>query len=272
MRTLTLSSGYAIMKQQSGRGISRGHRSVSKALLKTGTVVLALILALGWAWTDVLKQQRYIDDKGRLTVLLVLTGLLALQQIYLVLPKPVSIGVVDKHKTIVESQLTEFLEKYYEILDRTKPKRKAYPIVRVNVMLPTRRWRGLFGTYLKIHYFRCPDTVIYSGPEFSLQWGKGEGTCGTAWGVRKPSVFDSATPELRLPARSLPKDKAAIVRSIKCTLSVPICLDDWVVGVLNLDSKQNIRDTLFLDNDVIVLAGACANALSGQFFEDGVEG
>ena len=45
-----------------------------KKLLKgTGTVALALALALGWAWTGWLKDAGYINDKGRLQILIALT-------------------------------------------------------------------------------------------------------------------------------------------------------------------------------------------------------
>lgn len=61
-----------------------------------------------------------------------------------------------------------------------------------------------------------------------------------------------------------------IVGNIKSALSIPIIYKGDVVGVMNLDSKDNISDTLFLDTTVYNLANACTNALRAEFYKDGV--
>lgn len=245
---------------------------MSKFWEKVITVSFAVFLALGWNWTDILKDYQLINEPQRFHLLIGLTLLLTAQQIYLVLPSPIKAKVIEQRKVIIESQLITLLEKYYDILDEKNPGRQVYPTVRVNVMLPTKKWRGLLGSHLKIYYYSCPDMVIYSSEEFSFRWSYGEGTCGSAWKLNKPAVFDTKTPALNLPAKNIHKNKLSAIKSIKCTLSIPISQDGSVVGILNLDSKQNIKDTQFLDNEVLVLAHACAEAISGQFHEDGVEG
>jgi hypothetical protein len=242
-----------------------------KLIEKVIPVIFALIFSLGWSWTDVLKQQNIINDAQKIQILIILSVLITTQQIYLVLPSPISLKVIEKRKVIIENNLTDFLERYYNILEERRPERKTFPTVRVNIMLPTKKWRGILGTHLKIYFYKCPDDVIYSSDEFSFKWQLGEGTCGTAWKINKPSVFDPNKPELNQLQSVNPK-KIGAINSIKCTLSIPIWMEGAVVGVLNLDSKQNMRDTLFLDNDVIILAQAFAETLSGQFHEDGVEG
>jgi hypothetical protein len=270
MIILTLNLLYAIML--SSIAVSRENSSMSRLVVKTGTVVIALLLGLGWAWTGILKDQGYINSGQQQNILIFLTFLLAAQQIYLVIPKPVKTKIVDQRESIIVNELTYFLERYYDKIEELQRKHEVLPTVRINVMLPTKRFRGVLGTYLKIYYYRCPDKVIYTTEEFSNKWKFGEGTCGAAWKSNKNAIFDSETPEYQLRIKNIKKGKLPSIQSIKCSLSVPIVLDGSVVGVLNLDSKSNLDDTLFLDYDVLVLIGACATTLSGQFFEDGVEG
>jgi len=85
------------------------------------------------------------------------------------------------------------------------------------------------------------------------------------------SPFDSANPQLALPAKRLSTRQLEVVGAIGSTLSIPIMSPDGAtLGVLNLDSKQNVSDTLFSETAVYTLAEACARELVAQCFPDGV--
>lgn len=241
-------------------------------LTRFGNAILTMILALGWAWSGILKELRYINDGQRFILLILLTVILAIQQIYLEYPKPAKREIVENRRKIVENQLERFLEEYYEILLSRFGKNHAFPIVRTNIMLPTKKFRGIFGTHLRIYYWFCAGDSFYTDQELQLEWKKEEGTCGWAWGKKNNSIYDSRKKELTLPAKRLNKSKTPIVHHIHSTLSIPIWLEGSVVGVLNLDSKQNIKDTLLTDAEVISLSTACSQIISGQCHENGVEG
>src|SRR5438128_1125243 len=103
-----------------------------KKLLKgASTVALALALALGWAWTGWLKDAGYINDQWRFRILVTLTLLLALQQIYLVIPKPEKRGVVEERRAINENYLSQFRTKYEQQIAKINGGAQAPP-VRVN--------------------------------------------------------------------------------------------------------------------------------------------
>ena len=200
-----------------------------------------------------------------------MTLLLAFQQTYLVLPKPANRGLVEARRPVTQQHLTTFLVSYYKLLKRARGPSRTYPAVRVNVMLPTRRLRGLLGTKLKIYFVACPSGILYGDNELTLEWGKDEGTCGYAWAHKVISPFDSANPQLALPAKRLSPRQLEVVGAIGSTLSLPIMSPEGsALGVLNLDSKQNVSDTLFSERGVYTLAEACARELAAQCFPDGV--
>ena len=245
---------------------------MSKFLKSLGSILLTMSLALGWAWSVALKDMGYLSEAERLNLIIILTFLLAAQQIYLEFPKPAKRGIVENRRKIVENQLERFLEEYYIILKSRFGNNDVFPIVRANIMLPTKRFKGIFGTHLRIYYFFCAGDSFYTDQELQLEWKKDEGTCGWAWAKKNNSIYDSRKKGLKLPAKRLNKSKTPIVQNIHSTLSIPIWLEGSVVGVLNLDSKQNIKDTLLTDADVISLSTACSQIISGQCHEDGVEG
>lgn len=242
-----------------------------KVLKSAGIVVLTLVLALTWTWADLLKERNYIDSKERIWILIVLTALLAMQQIYLVLPKPADRAILEARRTVTESFLQGFRNKYYTQIVHLGVDTNALPTVRTNIMLPTKKMKGLFGTYLKIYYFACPTGIVYADNEFSLKWKKENGTCGWAWIHGESSIYDSQTPELKLSSQRLNQQQVGVVNNIKSALSVPIWYNGNVVGVLSMDSKQNVNETLFTHEDIYTLALACANSVGAQCFEDGVQ-
>ena len=144
------------------------------------SVALAMALAYGWTWTGLLKDLQLIDDAGRVKILAVITVFFFFQQVWLVLPKPVDRESVDARSPIISNYLEKFLVDYYGTLQSVHPN-TALPVVRINVMLPTKSAKGLLGSFLKIYYYACPSGVTYSDREKALHWRKGKGQCGWAW-------------------------------------------------------------------------------------------
>lgn len=236
-----------------------------------GSVLLAIALALTWSWTGWLKDSGYLNDRQRLSILVCLTALLAVQQIYLVLPTPEKRGAVEERRAINENYLKLFCVKYYETLKVITGGGGAPPI-RVNIMLPTRKVKGLLGSYLRIYYYAVPAGKPYSNTELSLRWRMKEGTCGWAWKYGISSTFDSADPNLRLSDQRIDAAKKSIVKDVQSVLSVPIWHGGKIVGVFSLDSEKNVDQTRFHDSEIFTLAVAFANNLGAQCYSDGVEG
>jgi len=244
---------------------------MARTLKGASSVLFALFTATAWAWTTVLKDLGWINDIQRAWALGILTLLLAIQQTYLMLPKPANRGLVEARRPVTQQHLSTFLVQYYETLKKARGANTTQPAVRVNVMLPTRRLRGLLGTRLRIYYVACPSGILYGDGELTLEWGKGEGTCGYAWAHKVISPYDSSDPQLSLPAKRLSPQQLQVVGTIGSTLSLPIMSSEGaVLGIMNLDSKQNVSDTLFSQTAVYTLAEACARELAAQCFSDGV--
>ena len=238
-----------------------------------GKLCLTLFLGLAWIWSIILKTNNIINDKEQFSIVLVFTAMFCLQQAYLAVPKPTPHGVVEARKPVIEGYLTAFLKRYYEkraLLIADSEGRP--PCVRVNVMLPTKRLKWLWWSYLQIYYVATPDNVIYSDDEISTVWKKGEGTCGWAWEQGRQSIYDSKDKKLSIPAARLNQSQHEATRDLNSTLSVPVWDKDKdkVVGVLNLDCEQNITESLFNNNEIVQLAAGCAQYLSAHCPSDGV--
>jgi hypothetical protein len=243
---------------------------MKRFLKSAGSVLLTLVLALAWTWTGLLKDAKYIDDNQRFWILVSLTILLTLQQIYLVIPKPEKRGVVEARRAINENYLQLFRLKYERTV-ATLNQGKGCPPVRVNIMLPVKKVRGLFGAHLRMFFHAVPLHHNYTDEEKSLKWSSKEGTCGWAWKYGEYSISDSVMPQLKLPEGRIKRDKVSIVSHIKSTLSIPIWYDGKIVGVFNLDSDLNVTETRFDDSEIYILAAGFANTLGGQCYRDGVE-
>jgi hypothetical protein len=238
-----------------------------------GNLLLTVLLAFGWQWVSILERMGFIMEKRRLWWLIGFTGLLIIQQVYLAFPKPVERGTVEAQKPVIESYLQGFLRRYYDqISSLPSDPRGSPPCVRVNVMLPTKRLRGIGGTYLKIYHVACPPDIIYYDDEFSEVWKKREGTCGWAWEQGVRSIYDSKNAKLSLPAGRLTESQRRATSHLNSTLIWPIWDKDQnkVVGVLNLDSEQNIEKSFFLHDTIIDSTAACAQHLVAHCFPDGV--
>jgi hypothetical protein len=233
-------------------------------------IVITIILGAGWKWADVLKSKGYLEDP--FWFLAGLTALLFVQQLYLIWPKPVSRGYINKRRGIIEGYLARLLEDYWRLLN-SRNRSAPLPRVRINIMLLTVKWWG-FSRHLQLYYSYCPPKTIYSNDEQGLKWKKGIGTGGWAWKECMITLYDSKDPKLNGSYNSLSTSQKEIVGDIQSVLSLPIFDDDKkerIVGVLNLDSQANVSDTLFHDSDVVRLAQAYAETLSCQFSVHGVK-
>lgn len=228
-----------------------------------GSTLLSAILAFGTLATRELKNAELIESYHAWIAIVVLVVLFVIQKAYTEWPAPDSHGQVTDRRIVLEGALGTFVETYEEnrrtLTDQAKPK------VRANIMLPTVRAKGLLGSSLRIYY--CQGTYVEQ--ERLHGWRKKEGTCGWAWKYAETTIFDSKDPRFTAPARRL-RGAAPVIRSVKSVLSVPIWRDQKVIGVLNLDSVQNISQTCFNQRKVVYLAVAAAQALAPHLPKYGV--
>lgn len=237
-----------------------------------GSVLLALFLAFGWHLTGYLKDLGKVSNTDRLWILVVLGTLFLLQQIYLAMPKPGPHDEIEKRKALIQFYLRSAHATYYEKLQEILgPSQTEYATVRIHVMLPTHRALGLFGSYLKVYYYYCPEGVIYSPAELDLTWKKKEGTCGWAWAKNRITIYDSARPDLATPIHRLNLTQRPVVKSIKSVISFPIWHNGKVVGVLGLDSKENVEETRFDNVEILDLFNASTAILATHCPFEGVK-
>lgn len=143
--------------------------------------------------------------------------------------------------------------------------------MRIHVMLPTHRAFGLFGSFLKVYYYYCPEGVIYSPAELDLTWKKEEGTCGWAWAKKSIAIYDSVRPDLATPVHRLNLKQRPVVKSIQSVISFPIWHNGKVVGVLGLDSKENVEQTRFDNEEVLEIFTSSTSKLATHCPFEGVK-
>ncbi|MCW5609451.1 MAG: hypothetical protein KIS83_01995 [Rubrivivax sp.] len=231
------------------------------------TVLFTVLLAVGWQWLNTL---RGAGSLGQATVVwlgIALTCLLALQQAYVVIGSPVSPDRPRRAEVIANNYLAGLLAKYYEFMQLASP--ASQPSVRVNVMLPTSRWK-LF-RYLRIYYTATlPGGASYTNEERVMRWRKSQGLGGWAWKHGEAGVFDAQRDGFGAAAKSLSAEQKRMVGALKSVYSVPIWLEGVVVGVLNLDSDAGLAETRFDDPRVQQIVKNYADNLSAVCFVDGV--
>jgi hypothetical protein len=242
--------------------------------MSAGTVagiIFDFLTASGWAWTTYLAQTGTIDDQLRLGLLITLTVLFVLRHLWLAIPAAEKIGLVKDRDGLIRLSLRGLMNAHTKASRKHRHSKRDYSI-RINVMLPTRKWGLPWGASLKMYYSHCPDGVIYTDEERALRWRKGQGTCGWAWKADDESIYDALRTDLSLPASRLTDKQRKTVEPIRSTLSVPIVYRDAVVGVLNLDSKTTVGYTLFDSAEIVALAKACAIQLAPHCVPHGVRG
>lgn len=215
----------------------------------------------------------YAVQRYQLWFYIVIMGVFAFQQAMVRWPMLASLGDVKYLKWTIEENLKVILREYYAALSSITGEKKA-PLVRSNIMLPTRSrtWFRLKLNYLKI-YYSWPS--IYPADEIDLPWNMGEGTCGFAWQKKRVVIYDSE--RYKAPEKRLKKQHRKVVGNIKSVLSMPI----WdrqskrVIGVLNLDSRSGIEGTHFDDKETVLKrleARAMLLSPSLASFSHGVKG
>src|ERR1700690_353334 len=107
---------------------------------KAGSLIIVIILSSGWEFTDILLNENRINDQQRLWILVGLTALLALRQVIIDIPEPAKRSLVEQRQRVVQPYLKNFLTSYYKILKRRLHSQSDVPAVRVNVMLPTKKF------------------------------------------------------------------------------------------------------------------------------------
>lgn len=240
-------------------------------LTKTGSVLFAVAVALAWPLAGLLKDVNVIGNNGRAGILMVLAGALIAQQTYLVLPKPAPSSIVEARRKMVEMYMRGLLIRYYQMLPQLGVS-EPFPTVRVNVMLLTKKWKGVGGRYMSLYYSASLGGLLYSPEEVALKWRKKNGTGGWAWHNKQPTVYDAENPELTSPARGLTGAQLEVVGGLGSVLSVPLLYEGNFVGVLNLDSREYVEGTKFNRPQVITLASEAATIIAGHFDPNGVAG
>jgi putative methionine-R-sulfoxide reductase with GAF domain len=96
----------------------------------------------------------------------------------------------------------------------------------------------------------------YLGNELDTQWDKGDGCCGIAW--NQGAITVAGDRFIYSPER---KKYFHTILEIKSVCSIPVFKESKheFIGVLNLDSKDNIQTSKLGSNDVRKLAELYAN-------------
>lgn len=232
-------------------------------------IVVTVLLALGWAWTDLAKDKLKISDQLRINILIGITVLFALKEGSVqFLKEPASLDNVNERRAIIEDLLERLIIKYNE--EYKKKYGKDAPEIRTNIMLPLVKFK-LLTTCLKIRYQRSSSGMVeYNRGELDLEWKKQDGTQGRAWDLKDMCLFDTVNTELnKIKMTQKQREKTA---EVKTTISVPVCYNKSVVGVVNLDSKKdNIDVTKFNAQEMAKIFGGFATNIAPLLFENGVE-
>jgi hypothetical protein len=233
-----------------------------------GSIAAATFLAYGWTWTEWLTSNKYISNEARVGVLVIIGAVFLGQQIYLVLPAPTSRASIESKRVFIESHLTNFLRKYYIILENIGV--TEYPRVRACIMLPTRKRNVISWQYLQIYFTACMDGDAYSGSEKEMKWYKGKGASGFSWELQQQHIFDEVDSRFKKPSSTLNDAQKQTVGHVKSIISTPLWHDGQIVGIFNLDSEESVRETHFLNNDVQNEISRFAGEIASQFDKNGI--
>lgn len=132
--------------------------------------------------------------------------------------------------------------------------------LRVNVM-KLRRTHWGYPLYLKIDY----SLAGYSELEQELEFKIDTGCCGWAFVAREQTIYDKALHQEAL--RGMTQSQREATDVVHCVLSTPIFRGQGKsepIGILNLDSQNEIGETMFRDKEMKVLVAQYA-AIIGSF-------
>jgi putative methionine-R-sulfoxide reductase with GAF domain len=226
-------------------------------------ILVAVILAFGWSVTVIAKEKGWVTEDQRLYALSILIGLFLLKEVISLRQKPVTKAEVAKRQDVIEDYLGTVLSRYYTELNL--PADAGLPAVRINVALLTHI--GFFRRRMMITYTSAPAEA-YTAAELQMKFVKGEdGVIGDAWRSGKPAFFPTGDGQPLL----VSEDKIDLLKKIRSVLSVPLKLEDKVVGVLSMDSEFPIETTRFSQYEIVKSVQAAAKKLEPLCFASGVK-
>jgi hypothetical protein len=225
-------------------------------------IIINAILAFGWTWTVFAKDSGLVNDTQRLVILCVLLTIFLGKETAALIEKPASKAEVATRRDVIEGFLGTVLANYY--VELNLPGQAGLPAIRINVALLTRV--GFMRNRMMITYTTSAKNG-YSSEELQMQFAKGDAVIGIAWESGKPAFFPIRG------GRPLPvtEDKVPLVKHIQSVLSIPLELEDKVVGVLSMDSEFPIETTGFGQDNIIKFAQAAAKKLEPLCFASGVK-
>jgi hypothetical protein len=162
-------------------------------------------------------------------------------------------------RTKTKDQLRPLIEEFF--LPRVVAKYKdshpenSPPDVRTNIMLLERRDFPLPTGERKLFPWKRSMTVDFNYGDYNdeshLKWGVDEGVCGTA--IEYNKALDSDLEDVEIHEWDMTEKQLRATQHLGSVLSIPIYRPsdeekDNPVGVLNLDSQENLSDTRFDDS------------------------
>lgn len=205
-----------------------------------------------------------------------------IQQLWRDLPNPVSMAEVHEFRPIIKQYLEGAINDYATVIHGMKVE---IPTFRMNVMLKVRN-NSFARPKLKIACsLGCTpeqnnnnllelklNEPCYSRDEENMLWEKGQGACGAAYKTSDVTIFDPTNTKFSGVSKRLNNRQKDISRDLKSIISLPLLLHGRVIGVLNVDSTENITQTKFDDFGVCKILDDYADSLSKicAIFIDGI--
>lgn len=234
-------------------------------------VLIAVVTSQGWQWLRVLQEHQWIHGNWPVWLGALLSCAFLLHQIWLQRDRPAPAAKARERAAVVNIALEGLLKGYDAIwlaLANAAPT-ATRPIVRCNVMLPVHRLTRR--NFLRIFYKGCPDGISYTAQEMELRWSKKNGVVGWVWKHHDSRVFSVARGDDVTMAQSLSPTQRTAISRLQSVHSVPIFRDGKTVGVLTLDSQEDLNRTFFERDQVRQLLRTYADALPSQCFPEGVK-
>lgn len=234
------------------------------------TLLIAISTGTGWQWLRIAESKHLIDEDAAFRAGVAITALFILHQISILWKRPAERASVRERAHVVDKVLEQLLGKYYEWqVERAGGVDAPQPSVRCNVMLPVKLWFGAV-QYLQIAYKASPTGSMYMHEELELKWGRDDGVVGYVWRTGNERTYSKGQPAGVGSPRELSADQRKTVSYLNSVYSVPILKNGMVVGVLTLDSPEDLARTQFNNAFVRDLIAAYANCLPSQCFKEGI--
>jgi hypothetical protein len=143
--------------------------------------------------------------------------------------------------------------------------------IRANVMMIH---HGLLGARMRIVFQSSMDRRTgYFEAERGQPWKKSQGAVGRVWSSGTEDVFcKSDVVSWNQVTSSLSTEQRKVVGKVGAIYSVPIHSDrkNCVIGLLNIDSKSEVKDSYLGDEDIKGIVRGYANVLRPLCAENGI--